>query len=172
MPAVVGNRKSTNDMGRGYLRDPIAKYAKAFGECATDILRECSVDIFSEAGKALQYASSNEALKNFFVEDAIDENAIRALEGAEWGDIAVQEQYDALTEQYENDREAVLSEYANLGSFNPVIGMSFPLHKYILMNNIDKGLADLSQAGELGLYQAYSLIKKYSKEKEQKSRKN
>ena len=43
---------------------------------------------------------------------------------------------------------------------------------YILMNNIDKGLADLSQAGELGLYQAYSLIKKYSKEKEQKSRKN
>lgn len=37
---------------------------------------------------------------------------------------------------------------------------------YILMNETDKGLADLSQAGELGLYQAYSLIKKYSKEKE------
>ncbi len=43
---------------------------------------------------------------------------------------------------------------------------------YILLNNIDQGLADLSQAGELGLYQAYSLIKKYSREKERKAKKN
>ena len=140
MPAVVGNRKSTNDMGRGYLRDPIAKYAASFKDCAKDILSECSVDIFSEAGKALQYAASNQALENFFVEGAIDEGAIRALEGDEWGDMAIEEQYDAMKEQYLNDREVVLSEYANLGSFNPIIGMSFPLHKYILMNNIfDKG---------------------------------
>ena len=140
MPAVVGNRKSTNDMGRGYLRDPIAKYAASFKDCAKDILSECSVDIFSEAGKALQYAASNQALENFFVEGAIDEGAIRALEGEEWGDMAIEEQYDAMKEQYLNDREVVLSEYANLGSFNPIIGMSFPLHKYILMNNIfDKG---------------------------------
>ena len=34
---------------------------------------------------------------------------------------------------------------------------------YILNNQVEKGLSDLSQAGELGLYQAYSLIKKYSK---------
>ena len=41
---------------------------------------------------------------------------------------------------------------------------------YILQKDIDKGLADLSQAGELGLYQAYSLIKKYSKEKEKEKK--
>ncbi len=34
---------------------------------------------------------------------------------------------------------------------------------YILAEDTQKGLADLSKAGELGLYQAYSLIKKYSK---------
>lgn len=34
---------------------------------------------------------------------------------------------------------------------------------YILSDQVEKGLSDLSQAGELGLYQAYSLIKKYSK---------
>lgn len=33
---------------------------------------------------------------------------------------------------------------------------------YILQNRIEQGLADLSQAGEMGLYQAYSLIKRYS----------
>lgn len=34
---------------------------------------------------------------------------------------------------------------------------------HILNNNVEQGLADLSQAGEMGLYQAYNLIKKYSK---------
>lgn len=37
---------------------------------------------------------------------------------------------------------------------------------YILGGQIEKGLSDLSQAGELGLYTAYNLIKKYSKEKD------
>lgn len=36
---------------------------------------------------------------------------------------------------------------------------------YILSGDAQKGLADLSKAGEMGLYQAYSLIKKYSKQK-------
>ena len=35
----------------------------------------------------------------------------------------------------------------------------------ILGGQVDQGLSDLSQAGELGLYTAYNLIKKYSKEK-------
>ena len=37
---------------------------------------------------------------------------------------------------------------------------------YILCGQIEEGLSDLSQAGELGLYTAYNLIKKYSKEKD------
>lgn len=140
MPAVVGNRKNTADIGRGYLRDPISKYAKAFVECASDILEESSVDMFSDIGRALQYNASMNALKNFFVEDTLDTGAISALEGDEWADEAIQEQTEALEEQFLNDREGVLNEYANLGTMNPVVGMSFPLHKWILMNNIfDKG---------------------------------
>lgn len=34
---------------------------------------------------------------------------------------------------------------------------------YILLGDTERGLSDLSQAGELGLYSAYSLIKQYSK---------
>lgn len=34
---------------------------------------------------------------------------------------------------------------------------------YLMMGQTDKGIADLSQAGEQGLYSAYSLIKQYSK---------
>ena len=36
---------------------------------------------------------------------------------------------------------------------------------YILGGQTEEGLSDLSQAGEYGLYSAYNLIKKYSKEK-------
>ncbi len=36
---------------------------------------------------------------------------------------------------------------------------------YLQMGQKDRGVADLSQAGEYGLYSAYSLIKQYSKEK-------
>ena len=39
---------------------------------------------------------------------------------------------------------------------------------YILGGLTEQGLSDLSQAGELGLYTAYNLIKKYSKEKKSK----
>ena len=95
--------------------------------------------MFTDIGRALQYKASNNALKNFFVEGSIDEDAIRVMDG-EWASESIQEATEAMEEQFLNDREVVLSEYANLGSFNPIIGMSFPLHKYILMNNIfDKG---------------------------------
>jgi tetratricopeptide (TPR) repeat protein len=36
---------------------------------------------------------------------------------------------------------------------------------YLLDGRLEKGLADLSQAGEYGLYSAYNLIKRYSKTK-------
>lgn len=141
MPSsVIGNRKSSADIGRGYLKDPIAKYAASFAECANDILREAGVDMFSDPGRALQYSASNTALKNFFVEGSIDDDAVKALSDPDSADEDVEMEYAAMEEQYLNDREAVLNEYANLGSFNPVVGMTFPLHKNILMNNIfDKG---------------------------------
>jgi tetratricopeptide (TPR) repeat protein len=39
---------------------------------------------------------------------------------------------------------------------------------YIKTNHIEKGVADLSKAGEMGLYSAYSLIKKYNIEMKKK----
>ena len=45
-----------------------------------------------------------------------------------------------LEEQYENDREAI-QEYANIGSFNPIIGLTPYIHKLLLMNTLfDKGV--------------------------------
>lgn len=141
MPSVVGTRPSKNHAGRGYQQDPIFKFAKSFNDVAQDILRESGIDMFNDPSRAMRYGQANEALKSFFVEGAVDEDAIIALEGGDraFNQELIEEKYEAMNEQYENDREAVL-EYASLNMFNPVIGMTFPLHKNILMNTIfDKG---------------------------------
>lgn len=131
MPAV-GNRKSTNT-GKGYLGDPISKLAKSFKDTVNDILSESGIDVFTEPQKAMMVGTANDTMRNFFVENSVDP---ADYEGRP-------EEYDdavnTMTEQYLNDREAIM-ENAPLNSFNPVIGMTFPLHKNILMNNVfDKG---------------------------------
>lgn len=140
MPSVVGTRKSTVDVGRGYAKDPLVKYAAAFNETVQSILNEHGVDLYSEPSKAMMYSAPRETLKQFFTENANDDIINEAKEVSPEDADEMEESLDeAMNEQFENDREAVL-EYASLNQFNPVIGMTFPLHKWILMNNIfDKG---------------------------------
>lgn len=127
---VIGNRK-TVDMGKGYLQDPISTFASTFRDMAQNILTESGTDLFSEPSKAMMIGSANDTMKNFFVESSADRKGMTAEE--------YYDHIEMMTEQYLNDRQAVL-EYAAVGQFNPVIGMTFPLHKNILMNNIfDKG---------------------------------
>ena len=70
-------------------------------------------------------------MKSFFIENSADPKGMTAEE---------YEDHIAMMEQlYENDKEAVL-EHSGMGQFNPVIGMTFPIHKNIMLNNIfDKG---------------------------------
>ena len=135
---VVGTRKSTVGMGKGYANDPIKKFAASYQECVKDILNESGIDTFSEPAKALMIGNAKNALKNFFVEG--QEELVAGEVSALGEDAALVDDARAMAEaQFENDCEAVL-EYANIGAYNPVIGMTFPIHKNILMNNIfDKG---------------------------------
>lgn len=129
MPTIGEKRTST--LGRGYAKDPLHAYAAEFGRVATDILRENAVDLFLEPNKVAMHDIANDTLKNFFVENSCDKSGMSAEDYAD--------HIETMTEQYNNDREAVL-EYAPASQFNPVIGMTFPIHKNILMNNIfDKG---------------------------------
>lgn len=128
---VIGNRK-TVDIGKGYLKDPISNYAASFRDLAKNILSESGIDVFTEPSKTMMVRSSDEAMRNFFVENSADKSSFTSVEEYE-------DHIEMMNEQYLNDKQAVL-EYASVGQYNPVIGMSFALHKNILMNNIyDKG---------------------------------
>lgn len=127
---VAGSRKL--QIGKGYSHDTLEQFAANYKEVADNILNECNVDIYTEPKKAIINPIANEALQNFFIENSAQREAFLSTE--EYND-----HMEMMKEQFINDREAML-EYSALGDFNPIIGMTFPLHKNMLMNNVfDKG---------------------------------
>ena len=132
---VIGERKSTQ-RGTNYMRDQNAGYAKAFAECAQGIQEESGIDLFSQVSRAFGSRDVSNTYRDFFMEGAIDQNDIGTYPTAEDVDDAM----DMMEEQYINDTEAI-REYANIGGFNPIIGLTPFIHKMLLMNTLfDKGV--------------------------------
>lgn len=126
----------TGFVGGSYARDPMTDYVQSFAEFAKNLLNESGLDIFEEPKKVLRRPNCREALKEFFCSNFMDENRNDPFmndPGYVEDQLAMQEQ------QFENDTNVIM-EHANQGDYNPVIGMTFPIHKNILMNMVfDKG---------------------------------
>lgn len=122
--------------GTSYRKNALYEYAQTFAEQAKDILKESHYDLFEDPVKVLRRKTSRNSLKSFFVENSYDTNPLGM-------DLEEQEDYRAqMEQQFENDANAIL-ENANLGDYNPVVGMALPIHKNILMNMVfDKGAID------------------------------
>lgn len=127
---VVGERK-TKRMANNYAKNEMRPFAEAFLNEANAILNETGIDIYSNPSRAMFSNAANESMKNFFIEQSYDPNGMTAEE--------INEHVTDMEALYENDREAVL-EHVSGADMNPIIGMTFPLHKFILMNMVfDKG---------------------------------
>ena len=126
---VVGRQEKK--MTGNYSNSNLRAYAGAFRDIANEIVNE-GADLFLEPAKTMMRTTVNESMKNFFVE-----NSVQLHEGVSTEEY--EDQIEMMNEQYENDRESIL-EYAAMAAYNPVIGLSFPMHKLMLMNCIfDKG---------------------------------
>lgn len=126
----------TGYVGGGWSSDPMASYTQSFINLGKNVLSESSMDIFEEPQKILRRPATREALKEFFCENFMDENLddpFVAMTGYPDDQRAMMEQ------QFENDATALL-EHSISADYNPVVGMTFPVHKNILMNMVfDKG---------------------------------
>ena len=127
---VVGTRRSeeTAQILRNYEKDPMHGLSEQFLDVATGVLNENGLDIFSEPSKYFMHESAKEQMRNFFVENSYDVNDPK-FKDAE----AIQEHEDMMNALFDNDMEAI-QESAPLGAFNPVIGITFPMHKNLLFN--------------------------------------
>ena len=128
----VGTRKSTV-LASGYEKNQMHEFAQAFTESAQSILDETGIDLYGNTRAAMLNTQAYDSMKRFFIENSYDpkeyENDPEALE----------EFVADMEAQFENDKEGLL-ENTSINSVNPVIGMTFPLHKWILMNMVfDKG---------------------------------
>jgi hypothetical protein len=132
--AVVGNPTGKNDsILRGYEQDSMHGIASQFAQIAKAGLSE-QVDLYSEPRKFFMSDTLNSEMRNFFVENAFDK------QDPKFSSIdAVNEEYGMLNALYQNDVKGIC-EAAPLGAYNPVVGITFPMHKNLLMTTVfDKG---------------------------------
>ena len=135
MPIGAVNSK-TGFVGGSFMSDPMSNYTQSFIDVAKNILEESNLDIFEDTKKILRRPAEKEALKEFFCENFMDED-IRDPFVKDPG--YIEDQHAMMEQQFENDADAIL-EHASMADYNPVIGMTFPVHKNILMNMVfDKG---------------------------------
>lgn len=133
---VVGESKQDNVVfGRGYNTSSTRQFASAIREMAENIRQETGAEFYTEMSRVMMSPESNETMRDFFVSESADMEEYQAL-----GNPGGYQDHMAMMEaQYENDRSKLL-ESATLGAYNPVMGLVFPLHKNLLMNNVfDKG---------------------------------
>ena len=113
-----------------YQNDPLYAYAESYTNLLQSLLTE-SVDIYSEPARALMRPASNEALKNFFIENSYAPEGMTPDE--------IDDHIRMMTQHYENDRKGLL-EHVTGAAMNPMIGIAIPMFKHILMNMVfDKG---------------------------------
>lgn len=129
---VIGERIVSRKPGStGYTQDPMAGFAKEFLNLSNSILEDARLDLYEDTSKVLRTGITDETMKNFFMENSADP---RGMTTEEYEDHMLM-----MEQMYENDKEAVL-EHCGMGQYNPVVGMTFPIHKNIMLNNIfDKG---------------------------------
>lgn len=130
---ICGERPK-KELGHGFEQDPIHEFAQEFTDTVKHISETYTVDPYTEINKILaNNRGACQALKDFFIKESYDpkqyENDPSGLE----------DHLTMMEAQFENDREAVL-EQTFATEINPIIGMTFPLHKNVMMNMVfDKG---------------------------------
>ena len=128
---VIGE-VAKKDLASNYSRDPMHAFAESFVQLTQNIVNEGACgEFYTSPARVLMSPSGSEALKNFFVENSYDATGLDPDQ--------IQEHVQDMEQQFDNDRAAVLENTMG-AEMNPMIGMTFPLHKFILMNMVfDKG---------------------------------
>jgi hypothetical protein len=112
-----------------FQKDPMYQYAAAFCEAQQNILRESQVDYAQEPVRALAFKGNVDQLQRFYTENSIigDRNSMTTEE--------YQDQLDMMKESFVNDVQAVRENaVAGMATWNPMIGLSLPMHKYLMLN--------------------------------------
>lgn len=125
---IIGDEPKV--MSDSYKNDPMRPFVESYVNLTEGLLAE-SADVYTQPSRVLMMKNSNEALKRFFVENSYDPEGMTPDE--------IEDHIATMEQQYDNDRKGLL-EHVQGAYMNPMIGISIPMHKFILMNMVfDKG---------------------------------
>lgn len=128
---MLTGERPIKKIASGYANNPLRPYCEQYLNTVKNIYNEAAVDFYQDPSRAMNNRASLEAMKEFFVNESADPNGMTPEE--------YEEHVQDMEALFENDREALL-EHTNGASIAPMVGMAFPLHKWILMNMVfDKG---------------------------------
>ncbi len=126
---IIG--ESVKKIADGYQNDPMHAYAESFLQISENILTEAQTELYTDPKRALLKPSACQALKNFFVENSYDPAGMTPDQ--------INDHIATMEQQFDNDKQGILENTVG-ADINPIIGMTFPMHKFILMNMVfDKG---------------------------------
>lgn len=125
---VVGHRENKRP-GNGFENDRMRSFAASYMNAVKSIVTESAVDAISDPTRAFANNGALSTLKDFFIQESYDKGFYEATNNP----AGLDDHIDSMNALFDNDLEAV-REYAAMVNYNPVVGMTFPIHKYILMN--------------------------------------
>ena len=127
---IFGNKEKPQEIGQGYRHDPLYEFARDYGSTLQNIIAETSMDLLKDPGHTIMDTRCIETLKNYFVNESCEDYLSEAEK---------EEHREDMGQLFDNDTSA-LNEYTTIGDKNPVIGMSYAVHKNILVTcPFDKG---------------------------------
>lgn len=130
---VVGNRDRKARLGKNYSDNSLYSFSESVSQLLRDVEDTAQRSLLSETCAVLKDDLANDQIKRFFVENSCDVDEFAG------NPVKLQEHYEDMENLYLNDREAVMENTA-MSTINPIVGLTFPMHKLILMNMVfDKG---------------------------------
>lgn len=132
---VVGERKQKT-IGSSLNDQSMLDQAKAFCNLNKALMMEEGVNLLNgdNAVKAVSIPQTDEAIRSYWNED-MDMVLGEDLEHGVISQANYNDYLEMHQEMYENDKEGIL-EHCSLVSVNPVMGITFPLHKNLLIDTI------------------------------------
>lgn len=124
---TVGTRKAPSK--GNYSNHELRPLAEAFTRATQAILTEAGIDYASEPARAFNSSIASDHLHDFFIENSIiAQNNLSAEK--------IHDEKAMLEELYINDRDQILNEsvLGGLATYNPLVGLSLPMHKYLMLN--------------------------------------
>ena len=139
--AVIGKMQDVMQEGsdsvmRNYEKNDLYRLAEDFLMVPQAALDEhVSIDMFAEPQKFFSTQLTNNSMKRWFRENAFDPKD-PDING---DNQIINEKYAELETLFDHDVQGIM-EAAPLSAYNPVVGITFPIHKNLLMTTVfDKG---------------------------------